>query len=187
MSPHRPGVRQDDPAEPSSARLGETLQFMQVLWALHHGLEMSSKRMETTLGVTGQQRLVIRMIGSFPGITGGALARLLHLHPSTMTGLLKRLERRGMIERRSHTGGDRRLVAFFLSLRGVRLDSRRRGTIESMMTSVLASLPPQRVAAARDVLAALAERFLAWSDRPDEQASRRPLAARSLPTRGRRR
>ena len=140
--------------------------------------------MEATLGVTGQQRLVIRMIGSFGGITAGGLARLLHLHPSTITGLLKRLEARGMIARRSHSGGDRRLVAFFLSARGRRLDSRRAGTIESTMTSVLASLAPRRIAAAREVLAALADRFLAGSDTPGGRASRRPPAARRRSARG---
>ena len=162
----------------ASARLGGTLEFMQLLWALHHGLEKRSRRMEATLGVTGQQRLVVRMIGSFPGVTAGGLARLLHLDPSTVTGLLKRLEQRGMIVRRGHAGGDRRVMAFVLSSRGKHLDSRRSGTIESTMTSVLASLPPRRVAAARDVIAALADRFLAWGDRRDEHAARRPLAAR---------
>jgi MarR family transcriptional regulator, organic hydroperoxide resistance regulator len=172
-------------AERPSARLGGTLEFMRLLWALHHGLEKRSKRMEATLGVTGQQRLVVRMIGSFPGVTAGGLARLLHLHPSTVTGLLKRLERRGMIVRRGHAGGDRRVLAFFLSPRGERLDSRRSGTIESTMTRVLGSLPPRRVAAARDVLAALAGRFVTRSDRRDEQGSRRPSAAQGPLTRRR--
>ncbi len=134
--------------------------------------------MEATLGVTGQQRLVLRMIGSFPGITAGGLARLLHVDPSTMTGLLKRLERRGMVSRRADAGGDRRVATFFLSPRGGRLDSRRSGTIESTMASVLASLAPRRVAVAREVLAAVADRFLAWSDRPDDPGSHRPPAAR---------
>jgi MarR family transcriptional regulator, organic hydroperoxide resistance regulator len=185
MNPRRLRVRQGDTSRRPSTRLGGTLEFMQLLWALHHGLEKRSKRMEATLGVTGQQRFVIRMIGSFPGITAGGLARLLHLHPSTVTGLLKRLERRGMIARRSHAGGDRRLVAFDLSPRGRRLDSRRSGTIESTMTSVLASLPPRRIAAAREVLAALADRFLVWGDGPGNQASPRPPTAQRLFARGR--
>ena len=187
VSRRRLSARNGRAAERPSARLGGTLEFMRLLWALHHGLEKRSKRMEATLGVTGQQRLVVRMIGSFPGVTAGVLARLLHLHPSTVTGLLKRLERRGMIVRRGHAGGDRRVVAFFLSPRGGRLDSRRSGTIESTMSSVLASLPPRRVAAARDVLAALADRFSAGSDRGDDRASRRPLAARRAVTRRRQR
>jgi len=127
---------------------------------------------------------VVRMIGSFPGVTAGELARLLHLHPSTMTGLLQRLERRRMIRRRSHAGGDRRVVAFALSRQGGRLDSRRSGTIESTMASVLASLSPGQVAAARAVLAALADRLLAWSDRPDELEPPRPASSQRRRARG---
>ena len=49
------------------------------------------KRMEQRSGVTGPQRLVLRVVGLFPGISAGALARLLHVHPSTLTGVLHRL------------------------------------------------------------------------------------------------
>jgi DNA-binding MarR family transcriptional regulator len=133
--------------------------------------------MEEALGVTGQQRLVIRMIGRFPGVTAGGLARLLHLHPSTVTGLLKRLERRGMISRQADAR-DRRLAAFRLSPQGRRLDARRSETVESLMSNVLASLPAPRVKAARDVVRALADRFIQWSERNDEETSRRPHAAR---------
>ena len=43
--------------EPRS--VGETMRFMQSLWALAHALEVRSKRMARTLGVTGPQRLVV--------------------------------------------------------------------------------------------------------------------------------
>jgi len=133
--------------------------------------------MEEALGVTGQQRLVVRMIGRFPGITAGGLAGLLHLHPSTVTGLLKRLERRRMIARRVDVR-DRRLAAFRLSPQGRRLDARRSGTVESLMSNVLASLPAARVEAARGVVRALADRFIQWSVRSEGETSRRPRPAR---------
>ena len=44
-------------------RLGRVLEFMRVLWAVDHALQSTSKWMEVRLGVTGPQRLVIRMIG----------------------------------------------------------------------------------------------------------------------------
>ena len=68
---------------------------MRLLWAVDHGLQRRSKRMAATLGVTGPQRLVIRIVGRFPGISAGRLASILHLHPSTLTGILRRLERGG--------------------------------------------------------------------------------------------
>ena len=41
----------------TAASLPDVLQFMQVLWAVVHGLEKTSKRMAGELGVTGPQRL----------------------------------------------------------------------------------------------------------------------------------
>jgi len=48
--------------------------------------------MAATLG-TGPQRLVIRIIGRFPSIHARQLGDILHLHPSSLTAPLKRLER----------------------------------------------------------------------------------------------
>ena len=43
-------------------RLGRVLEFMRVLWAVDHALQSTSKWMEVRLGVTGPQRLVIRIV-----------------------------------------------------------------------------------------------------------------------------
>jgi DNA-binding MarR family transcriptional regulator len=99
--------------------LGETLQFMQRLWDLVHALEVRSRRMARTLGVTGPQRLVIRLLGRTPGTTAGEIAETLGLHPSTLTGILRRLEKLGMLERKVDPE-DRRRVRFLLS--GLDLD-----------------------------------------------------------------
>src|SRR6185295_1503513 len=97
-------------------RLGRVLEFMRVLWAVDHALQSTSKWMEVRLGVTGPQRLVIRMIGCFPGISAGALANLLYVHPSTLTGVLRRLSERGAI-RRSADPYDSRRALFWLTAR----------------------------------------------------------------------
>jgi DNA-binding MarR family transcriptional regulator len=138
--------------------LGEALEFMRLLWAVDHGLHSRSKRMAAALGVTGPQRLVIRILGRSPGLSAGELARVLHLHPSTLTGILRRLERRGLLTRRPHPRDARRAV-LGLSAAGRRLDVATAGTVEAAMTDVLASLPRRRVLAAREALLALALRL----------------------------
>src|SRR5262245_21982391 len=80
--------------------LGPTLDFMRLLWAIEHALQAASKRMETTLGITGPQRVALRVIGQCPGLSAKQLAHTLQLHPSTITGVLRRLEDRGLIRRR---------------------------------------------------------------------------------------
>jgi len=61
-------------AKPEGAdQLGPVLEFMKQLWAVDHGLQSVSKRMEARFGITGPQRLVVRIVGRFPGISAGAL------------------------------------------------------------------------------------------------------------------
>jgi DNA-binding MarR family transcriptional regulator len=138
--------------------LGEALEFMRLLWAVDHGLQSRSKQMAATLGVTGPQRLVIRILGRSPGLSAGQLAHVLHLHPSTLTGVLRRLERRELVTRRRDPRDARRAV-LGLSAAGRRLDVATAGTVESAMTDVLAILPRKRLLAARETLLALARRL----------------------------
>jgi DNA-binding MarR family transcriptional regulator len=131
--------------------LGGVLEFMRTLWALDHALQRTSKRMEAELGVTGPQRLVIRVVARFPGMLAGQLAEVLHLHPSTLTGILKRLERRGLLSRRGDPR-DRRRVLLGLTKKGRQLDIQSEGTIESAVRAALAELSDQKIRSAADVL-----------------------------------
>ncbi len=140
-------------------RLGEVLEFMRLLWAVDHALQSTSKRMEVSIGVTGPQRLVIRIVGRFPQISAGELAEVLHIHPSTLTGVLKRLEARGIIDRKIDSGDARRAL-FSLTAKGKEVDSARNGTVEATVRKALAKIPDRKVAAARDVLEELANTLL---------------------------
>ena len=79
---------------PAHPKLGKPLEFMRSLWALDHALQSRSKAMAAALGVTGPQRMVVRLVGRFPDIAAGSLAELLMVHPSTLTGIVQRLESR---------------------------------------------------------------------------------------------
>lgn len=135
--------------------LGQVLEFMQALWAVDHELQSSSKRQEAQTGVTGPQRLVIRMVGRFPGIAAGKVSEILHLHPSTLTGVLKRLETRGLLERHADPADARRAL-LTLTEKGRGVDAARGGTVESSVRRALAKLPARSVATAREVLERLA-------------------------------
>jgi MarR family transcriptional regulator, organic hydroperoxide resistance regulator len=136
--------------------LGEQLEFMRLLWAIDHGLQTRSKRMTAQLGVTGPQRLVLRIVGRFPGISAGQLSRILHLDPSTLTGILRRMEHAGLLTRRRDPRDGRRVV-LGLSIAGRRLDVMTAGTIEAVMRDVLGRLPRRKLDATREVLAAIAD------------------------------
>ena len=75
----------------ATPELGEVLNFMRLLWAVDHGLHSASKRMVRRNGISGPQRVVIRILGQAPDLSAGTLARILHIDPSTLTGILHRL------------------------------------------------------------------------------------------------
>jgi DNA-binding MarR family transcriptional regulator len=132
------------------------LEFLRLIWAVHHGLEKTSKKMDVQLGITGPQRLVLRIVGRFPGIPAGGLAEILHVHPSTLTGVLKRLEQRGFIERRPDPR-DARRASLGLTASGRRLDEVKTGTVEAAVNRALQAAGSSQVRAAGRVLRILAD------------------------------
>ena len=141
--------------DPDVRPLGETLSFMQLLWAVTHGLESASKRMHAELGVTGPQRLVLRIVGHHGRISAGALAEVLHIHPSSLTGMLQRLEQAELIRRESDPF-DRRRALLALTRRGMRLNDERSGTVEASVARALSKMSKERLAGAKAVLKAIA-------------------------------
>lgn len=135
---------------------GETLQFMQQLWMLVHGLEVRSKRMARSIGVTGPQRLVIRVIGQSKLPSARDLAQTLGLHPSTLTGVLARLERQQLIERHVDPA-DRRRARFSLTAAGKRVDRERKGTVEAAVRRALGRASPAMVERTSEMLQLLAD------------------------------
>ncbi|MEO6326622.1 MAG: MarR family transcriptional regulator [Thermoanaerobaculia bacterium] len=136
--------------------MSDVLEFMRAVWSLDHGLQAASKRMHKALGVTGAQRLAIRIIGRFPALSAARLAEVLHLDPSTLSGILKRLEEQGFVERELDST-DRRRVMLRLTKKGLRVNRSTKGTVEETMRKTLATFPAGRVAAASDVVKAIAK------------------------------
>jgi MarR family transcriptional regulator, organic hydroperoxide resistance regulator len=132
---------------------------MRVVWGLDHALQKTSKRMEASIGITAPQRLVIRILGRFPGMQAGRLAVVLHLHPSTLTGILKRLQRRGLITRRADPR-DRRRAVFGLTPKGRALDVDAEGTVEAAVRTAFAGLPGTKIHDAAEVLRHLTESLM---------------------------
>jgi len=152
--------------------LGETLDFLRLIWAVDHGLHRVSKRTEAELGVTGPQRLVLRIVGRFPGIPAGHLAKLLHLHPSTLTGVLQRLEQQSLLRRRADPRDARRSL-LGLTDKGRRLDANTQGAEEAAIQTVLRRASPEKLKAAREVLESISA-ILSGSVDADEHAVQKP-------------
>jgi MarR family transcriptional regulator, organic hydroperoxide resistance regulator len=140
----------------STVALPDVLAFMQLLWAVVHGVESRSKRMRSEIGVTGRQRLVLRIVGLFPELSAGDLAAVLHVHPSTLTGLLRRLTAQGLL-RRTEDIRDRRRVMLSLTSRGTRVNTIHERTVEAAVGAALRGVTPAQRAATRQVLLRIAK------------------------------
>ena len=131
---------------------------MRLLWSIEHGLQKRSKRMRAEVGITGPQRLVLRIVSRYPGISAGDVARLIKLHPSTLTGILKRLVAAGLLERERDPSDSRR-ACLRTTARAAAHARPSSGIVERTVRSVLQRASRADAAGARLELAERARRL----------------------------
>lgn len=157
--PARPRPRHvPSPGTAADGTGSQALDFLRLIWALDHALQVRSKHMSRALGVTGPQRLALRLIESTPGLTARELTDTLHVHKSTLSGVLQRLESAGLIVRRTDTE-DARRQRLTVTAAGRALAERRAGTVEATVGEVLREFTPREVEGARRLLERLGDRL----------------------------
>ncbi len=147
-------------------RLSPTLDFLRLLWAIDHGLHSVSKHLSATIGVTAPQRAVLRLVGDNPKVLATDLAVLLHLDPGTLSGIVRRLEEKGLLTR-TRDALDRRRAHLELTPAGQHLNTPFEGSVEARVATVLQQLTPQEIATTRAVLVKVAEALRTESLAPD--------------------
>lgn len=149
--------RVDFPLEPA-------LDFLQHLWQLNHALERLSMQMERQLGVTAQQRLFIRCIGRYPGMSATQLAGVMHLDRGTVSVSLRRLTAKGLVvgKRDKH---DARRVSLSLTAKGKKLDHPDPRTIEDAVNRQLKAQGAARLSTAKAFLLALSDEVMGKLER----------------------
>lgn len=123
-------------SEEKTFPLSPALGFLREIWRLNHAIERLSKKMEASYGITAQQRMIIRLVGKYPGMTAGQLAEQLHLDPGTISAAIRRLEGKGLLSRRPDMR-DKRRVALGLTASGRTLDQPATGTVEWVVESLM--------------------------------------------------
>jgi DNA-binding MarR family transcriptional regulator len=94
--------------------------YDQVLVSLRQiirAIDLHSKCLERKSGLTGPQLLVMQLIGSSGEITAGVIARKVSLSQATVTSIIDRLERKGLL-RRERSTDDKRKVMVSLTEQG---------------------------------------------------------------------
>ncbi len=134
------------------------IAFLQVLWALDHALQERSKAMASAIGVTSPQRLALRIIHAQPGISSGEVAEKLFLDPSTLTGVLQRLEGHGLLTRKKDKEDQRRTL-LFLTAAGAAIIAKAEFSVEGVVREALAHESPGSVRKTMAVLSHITERL----------------------------
>jgi DNA-binding MarR family transcriptional regulator len=99
-----------------------------------------SKRAEKDTGITGPQLWAIKTIAENAPIKGVELARRMYIHPTTIVGILDRLEARGLIIR-TRSKSDRRIVEIELTVQGKTLVASAPEVAQRMLVKGLEKLP----------------------------------------------
>ena len=73
-------------------------------------IDMNSKKLVKRVGLTGPQLVILQEISSLGEVTAGEIARAVSLSQATLTGILERLEKRGLLTRRRSELDKRRVM-----------------------------------------------------------------------------
>src|SRR5688500_2610198 len=104
--------------------------------------------MASQFGLTGPQLTVIKMLESLGDISLSSLSERIRAQNSTVTGIIDRMEREGLV-RRERSTSDRRVVYIRLTEKGARLARQIQVEPMEMFRDALESLTPGDV---RDLL-----------------------------------
>jgi len=103
-----------------------------------------------SLDLTTAQAKALTVLQADRPLPMRALAKLIHQDPSNLTGVVDRLEERGLIERRGSTD-DRRVKGLLITPAGLALADTFRTQLGADL-GPLAGIAPERILALRDIL-----------------------------------
>lgn len=136
---------------PSPAQRREAAQIVVGLRRIVRALEIYSREVQRDFGLTAPQLWAVATLAQAGPLTTGELARSLLVHQSSVSLLVQRLERRGLV-RRTRARSDRRFVRIELTERGAALATKAPTPAQGRLLHGLEGLPPLRVRRIRRVI-----------------------------------
>lgn len=73
-------------------------------------IDLNSKKLVKRVGLTGPQLVILQEISNLGEVTAGEIARAVSLSQATLTGILERMEKRGLLSRRRSEHDKRRVM-----------------------------------------------------------------------------
>lgn len=135
------------------------LWIMRSLRRIMRAVDVHSRKLMAEHHVTGPQLICLQTLQEDGPLTATALAKLVHLAVSTVTGILDRLEAKGWVVRERSTQ-DRRVVLVHVSEEGRKLVKQAPLSLQDRLAERLAGRPAKeqaRLAQAVDTIVELLE------------------------------
>ncbi|BAN36233.1 MarR family transcriptional regulator [Sulfuricella denitrificans skB26] len=132
-------VASSQPAEfgPDMASAEEAFsKLLQLVRTVQAGMQ----NIEGSHGLSGSQLWALWQISAQPGLRVTKLAEAQHIHPSTASNLLDKLESRGLV-RRERNDTDSRVVRLYLTDPGLELAKSIPGPMQGRLRSALREVP----------------------------------------------
>ncbi len=98
------------PPEKGTHRTTICDEMLAALRRIRRSLDLHSQYLADHHGLTGPQLVVLRELSRLGETTAGQLARTVNLSQATLTGILSRLERKGLARRRPDSTDRRRVL-----------------------------------------------------------------------------
>jgi len=73
-------------------------------------IDMNSKKLVKRVGLTGPQLVILQEISNLGEVTAGEIAKAVSLSQATVTGILERMEKRGLLARQRSESDKRRIM-----------------------------------------------------------------------------
>lgn len=109
--------------------ISETVQGLRRIFK---AIQDYSHEVSSKFGITGPQLWVLKTIFQNGSLSLGELSKKMYLHPSTISGVVDRLEKKGYVLR-DRDQEDRRVVKVQLTLKGERLVKRAPNPVQGKM------------------------------------------------------
>ena len=107
-------------------------EIMQSLRRIIKSLQDYSQKVSSYFGITGPQLWVLKTINQSGSLSLGELSKRMYLHPSTVTGVVDRLEKKGYVLR-DRSDVDRRIVKVKLTSKGNKLAKKGPSPVQGRM------------------------------------------------------
>lgn len=127
-------------AEQVRAAARYDLRILRSLRRIVRSIDLYSKHLASTNQVTTPQLVCLLAVVDHGPLTATAISREVHLSPSTVVGILDRLEEKGLIAR-ARAQDDRRVVQVTATPRGAELTRKAPSPLQQTLANALNALP----------------------------------------------